>query len=224
MAKTEDTSSPDILDHKHDLGKTVVLGLPTPEECLSIYMELGPNRSISKVGVYLGNQRRRVPAMPTLKRWAAKGKWRFHAHEYDVEVSRMAQEELQRDQAKDAAADLGKLATKMRQVSHRMLDKLKNKVDQLKISSGGEAKSLAEAAVALNKAAEVLDGGVSDRTESRNVMTVEERKTKAQSIVDDAFKQFSGGSGQDNAKRTKQPDSEQPVGDAGNARTGTDGV
>lgn len=186
----------DLLKVRHDLGQTIMLGNPHPDECLEIYKQLGPSRSFPKIQQYLKNQGRKSPAITTLKNWSRKLKWAFHAREYDLEIARRVDENRKAELAKEAQEDLSDLAGKMRQVAHKALAKLKVKLEHLSIKSGGEFKAVAEAAVALNKAAEVLSGGVSDRTET--VRTVEERKSDAMKIVDEAFQRVKAGDGNDN--------------------------
>ena len=191
------------------------------EECLQVFKDIGPKRSHAKIIAILQSQGRKAPAHNTIKSWAVKFGWPSKVKEYDLEVAKMAEREIQEKHAEKAVEEVTHLATKMRSVSNKILSKLELSVPGLKVSSGNEVRALAEGAVALNKAAEVLDGGVSDRTENRETLTIEERKSKAMSMVDDAFKKFTTG-GQDNGKRTGTV--EQPVGDAGNARTGTRGL
>ena len=210
----------ELLQVRHDLGQTIMLGLPHPDECLEIYKQLGPSRSFPKIRLYLKNQGRKAPAITTLKNYSAKFKWIFHAREYDLDIARRVDENRKVELAKEAQEDLSDLAGKMRSVAHKALGKLKSKLEHLSIKSGGEFKAVAEAAVALNKAAEVLSGGVSDRTES--VRTVEERKTAAMDIVDQAFKNVKAGGGNDN--RTKPRAVPDEVDYGLDAATGTDGV
>lgn len=202
MDKRDEPAKVELLDQKHDLAHTVTLGMPTHLECLEIFKELGENRSMPKIIKYLENQKRPAPALTTIKKWSMKYKWTSVCRLWDLEIDRLAQQQLKESQAKTVAEDLGNLAKKMRGVSHKMLNKLSAKIDSLKISTGGEAKAVAEAAVALNKAAEVLDGGVSDRTESVS-MTAADRKNAAHDVVNQAFRKFSQG-GQDNGKRNAE--------------------
>ncbi len=209
----------DLLRVRHDLGQTIELGVASPEECLQIYKMLGPHRSMPKIFQYLKNQGRKSPAVVTMKKWATKHNWKFHIDTYDREVANAAEARAKEEYGAVAAEEIGSLATQYRKAANKLIRKIATKIDGLKLMDGSQIKAAVEATVALSKAAEVMDGGVSDRTENREVLTIEERRTKAQQIVDAAFKQFNG---QDNGRRTTKP--EQPVGDAANARTGTDGV
>lgn len=230
--KTQPDEPVDLLKVRHDLGQTIMLGIPHPDECLQIYKNLGPSRSCSKVVQYLKNQGRKAPAVETVKKWSKKNNWQFHVREYDLEVARKVDEGRKVELAKEAQADLSKLSLKMRKVASKALDKLSTKIDSLALKSGGEFRAVAESVVALNRAAEVLDGGVGDRTET--VRTVEERKSDAMRIVDDAFKNFAGGGNDNSGGVSKHYHGNQhtdyygvkkpPLGDAGKPGTGTDGV
>ena len=249
LTDTQPDEPVDLLKVRHDLGQTIMLGAPHPDECLQIYKNLGPSRSLSKVRQYLVNQGRKAPAETTLKKWSKKLNWQFHVREYDVEVARRVDENRKAELAKEAQVDLSNLSVKMREVAHKALYRLKTKIEALPIKSGGEFRAVSEAVVALNRAAEVLDGGVGDRTES--IQTVEERKTAAMKIVDEAFAKVNAGSGNDNGTKrrglnqytdyegraaVKPSDATRlnrhgnvgghipPMGDAAKPGTGTDGV
>jgi len=196
-------------------------GLLSWEEHLEAYKHMGPGRSFTKLCAMLKKMGKRPRAVQSLKTYSAKNGWQVHIHEFDQQVTREADKIRKNTMAKEQAADMQSLAGKMRDVAHKAIRRLNMRVDTLKLKSGGEWKAVADAVVALNKAAEVLDGGVSDRTEK--VSTTEERKTKALDIVNNAFAQINK-TGQDNAKRTAKSNGEPEVGDAGDARTGTTGV
>lgn len=198
----------DLLKVRHDLGQTIELGLPTPEECLAIYQMLGPTRSLPKIGMYLRNQARKAPADPTLKNWSKKHNWKFHIDSYDRDVTARAIERTKQEQAEGEKVEITTLATKYRTVTSKLLRKIEQKIEHLKLADGTQLKAAVDAAVNLAKAAEVMDGGVSDRTESRNIMTLEERKTKAMAIVDDVFANLRGNGGNDN--RTVVADGAKP--------------
>lgn len=222
-----------------EAGIKVRVGLPTPEECLEVYKRLGPARSMANVRRWFLQNKRVPPGHTTLKKWSAEHKWTVVCTEWDQQVARIADEKIKEQQAMDQAADMGNLAKYMRLVSLKGLKKLSNKIDSLDLKTGGEMKAVADACVALNKAAEVLTGGVSDRTE-RVASTAAERKEAAESLVDQAFANFSAGNDNGRAagkhhegnQYTRRAEAEQrrldaeqeQVGNAGNAGEGASGV
>lgn len=198
-----------------------VLGRTSWEEILQAYKLLGPARSFPKVCAYFKKQGRKCYSIESIKKQSTKDNWAVHVHEFDQQVARDADTIRRKDLAQKSAEDMESLAGKMRKVAHNAVKRLAERVSQLKLKTGGEWKAVADAVVALNKAAEVLDGGVSDRTES--VKTVEQRKGRALDIVNSAFAQINK-SGQDNAKRTAESLDPGAMDHAGDARTGTGGV
>lgn len=187
------------------------------EEVYKAYELMGPSRSIPKVRKLFIDNGRQLPSEITIKKWSSKGEWQFRVKEFDRDTARTMDEIRKNELAKEGAEQLGNMASKMRAVGLKGLRRLEKSIETVKIKTGNEFKAMADACVALNKAAEVLDGGVSDRTET--VKTVEERQSAAQQIVKNAFANFKS-KGNDNAKRNADVDGGRQVGDAGNARAG----
>lgn len=196
---------------------------PLRKEAGEIFKTLGAERTIAKVrDVFIANGVEDPPKVTTLKAWSTKDRWNAVAHEFDLDVARLTDQRIKEKQSDAAVEKILNVGGAMRSVSSKILKMLEVHVPNLKIKTGAEARAIGELAVSLNKAAEVLDGGVSDRTET--VRTVEERMTDAEKVVANAFKQFRSGGGQDNGKRTNGPDRQQPVDNAADVRTGTGSV
>lgn len=180
------------------------------EDCFQIYKLMGPGRTLKRLAEHVAKKYDHAPNQKTLKNWSAQYEWTFQVLEFDRETAKGIDAARQKELIAQGAKELGTLAAKMRDVSAKALNKLSKSIDGMKIKSGNEFRAVAEASVALNKAAEVLDGGVSDRTET--VRTVEERQSAAQDLVDQAFKKFTGN---DNGKRTPKVEPMDNAGDAG---------
>lgn len=223
----------DPVNAKHDIGATIELGRVMPEDCLHIYKILGVHRSMPKIQKYLKNQGRKPPALQTIKQWSVTHKWAYWIDCYERECALEAENKAKAAYGEEASKDIGTLAAYFRETSRKLIRKVNNKIEHLKLQDGTQIRAAVEAAVGLSKAAEVMDGGVSDRTEGRQVLTIDERRSKAQEIVDMAF-QKNGFGGQDNGNKPGRPvgivqpgaeeTQEQPVDHAADARTGTDGL
>lgn len=203
--KATEPLTPDAIEkQRHDIGQTITLGLADAAECLQLYKMMGPSRSMAKVRTYLKNQGRKQPAEATLKNWSAKFNWKFHVEVYDREVMAKADAISQAEYAKVVAEDIHTIATRYRSAATKIIKRVDEKIQHLKLADGSQVRAAVEAAVALTKAAEVLDGGVSDRTENRSVMSVEERKSAAERLVDEAFSKGSFSGQQDNGTRQRE--------------------
>lgn len=202
----------------------------THQEAFLIYRDMGEKRALPALRLKIISLKGDAPGSGTFKNWSRDHKWTFKCREHDLEQAAHVDAAIADPETLEARVDeVVGLAAKYRTAAHRMVDKLNKEIPGLKIRTGGEAKAAAEMCTALSKAAEVLDGGVSDRTEARSVMTIEERKSAAQQLVDDAFKKFQSG-GQDNGTKHRsanagsggRTDGPKPLDNAANARTGTD--
>lgn len=188
------------------------------EEALKIWCEMGKGRTLRRVEEHIAHLKRPGPSRHTLKKWSTQENWAEKATLYDTEVAMKADDLMKVEKAKKGARECLDLASEFRKTSGKIMKRLHARIDQIKIKSGGEAKAMAEAAVALNRAAEVLDGGVGDRTEHRETVSIEDRQNAAMVMVDDLFKQVRTQKGNDNKPNAGD------VGDAPNARRSTGSV
>jgi hypothetical protein len=186
------------------------VGAPEAEK---IWVEMGKGRTIKRVMQEMAALKRPMPSLATVKKWSQKHNWKDKARQYDLELAMAADERIKAQRAAKGAKQLVDLATEFRGTAKKLIARLNARIAHIKVKSGGEAKAIAEAAVSLNRAAEVLDGGVGDRTEHRETLTIEEREQAAASMVDDVFKQLRTNKGNDN-----RPDDADAVGDAADAR------
>lgn len=184
-------------------------------EAMKMWCEMGKGRTLKRLLEEMKKLNRPCPARATLKTWSAKHDWKEKAKVYDTEVAIQADDLIKAKKAIDGAKQMMSLAGDMRGTARKLLKRLNLRIDQIKIKSGGEAKAMAEAAVSLNRAAEVLDGGVGDRTEHRETLTLEERQSAATAIVDDVMKQLRTKKGNDNSI-----DAGDELGDGADARRG----
>lgn len=173
-------------------------GYVNKDEAFKIFCEMGRGRTLARVEKTIADMKRPGPARSTLKSWSAENNWAEKATLYDMEVAAKADEIIKAKKAESGARECMDLASSFRKTADKLIKRLEQRITNIKVKSGSEAKAMAEAAVALNRAAEVLDGGVGDRTEHRETVTLEERENAAAAMVEDIFKQLRTSKGNDN--------------------------
>lgn len=133
-----------------------------PDEAFVAYLTFGPSRSLVKLRKhYEADPGVKTPAIATLKSWSTQHAWMARAREHDSKAAARAHELAVAEQGLahwDAAQALYKTA-------ELSLDRLQAVLPQVPVSADS-AKALKDIAIDSIKAAEVLSGGVSDRTDS----------------------------------------------------------
>lgn len=136
----------------------------TREQAFEDYVALGPGRSLSKLEARYRNDIGVIPvSSATLRRWSSKCCWQMRLAEHQAKVSKQVEDKL----AKAEAAERWNASQDLRKAAQLGTERLIAKVEQVELKSGADAKAMADAIVTLIGKADVIEGGVSNRTEER---------------------------------------------------------
>ncbi|MEE8275367.1 MAG: hypothetical protein V3R88_11930 [Alphaproteobacteria bacterium] len=134
----------------------------TAEQAFEDYVALGPGRSLSKLEARYRNDTGVIQvSSATLRRWSSKFRWQARLAEHDEKVAEQVQHKL----AKAEASERWNAAQDLRTVAQLGTKRLIDKIANIELKSGADAKAMTDAIVALIGKADVLEGGVSDRIE-----------------------------------------------------------
>ncbi len=136
--------------------------LPAPDEAFQLYAEMGNKRSLRRLREACYAEGYRKPALVTLAKWCKTGSWVTWAKEFDANVTTLA---LQ-DAASEAAIERTKLAAKFGEIGGLALDKAREMLKGLDIStvSAADLKAVVSAAVELIKQYDLMTGGIPAET------------------------------------------------------------
>ncbi len=132
----------------------------TAEQAFADYLAMQP-RSLIKLFQRYAETVPDGPPLATLKYWSKKHEWQQKIAEHEAQVEHQLRGKAAKAQANErwnAAQDLHKVAELG---TKRLIDKIAN----IELKSGADAKAMADAVVTLIGKADVLEGGVSNRTE-----------------------------------------------------------
>lgn len=180
-----------LLKIQRDGGGTSLKGKPDADECWAIYLALGKDRSMPKVVEYLKAKGRPTVHANTIKSWSNQHQWGRRLRDHEIKVAVFTDDEIARRRAVEEADDVQNIAQKMRLVSLKALVKCEQAISKIEVTSGQEIKALAEASKLLSGAAEVMDGGVSDRkgmvAGQESAMTLDQRRAHGAKAVDEVI-------------------------------------
>jgi hypothetical protein len=144
----------------------------TPGEALADYLAMGAERSISKLfRRYSESNLAKPPAEITLKWWSRRDHWVEQAREFDERVGRRLRARAETAAVKQSFNRVAALNA----VAQRCLEVAANSNVE-NATSATDIRALVAAAVDAIKLAEVLTGGVSDRTESARGIAAEAKE------------------------------------------------
>lgn len=182
------------LGYPLDLAETKVLGKTDAQEALRIYQALGQKRSLNGVREFLRQQGRWAPHINTLKKWSTNEGWGKIIRDHEKRVAKELNEQLAEKQAAEEVEEIIASAIDMRHTAGALLNRIKTAISSLDLSSGQSIKAASEAVVALNRAAEQLDGGAggghrgnAGTEEEDEEDTIGRRKHEAVSIIDEVL-------------------------------------
>lgn len=157
--------------------------MPTPRrttplavEALAIYLELGDERTLSRVYAVLVERygKEYVPEHQAIERWSARNKWVEEAQKYDRRTLSKVREKSAEKRAKIIVGAADRLRELVKLSLDEAIDALtqKHEKKRAKAKSAGDVSSLITAALACLKHIEVLEGRASDRVETNANVTV----------------------------------------------------
>lgn len=128
----------------------------TEPEARAAYLAQTPPRSMQRLADELRARFGSVPSQRTFENWSSKHSWRRLAREHDERVAQKAATIVVNRQAKTAA----ERAALLMDQGERLVD------IGLQLAHEGDPAALVRVGIEVQKYADVLTGGVSDRTET----------------------------------------------------------
>ncbi len=136
----------------------------TPGQAFEDYVALGYGRSLSKLEARYRNDPGVIQiSSATLRRWSSKFRWQARLAEHDEKVATQVEDKLvkaQADERWNAAQACRDAAKEVIKRGVEMLPGVQGK-------NGADVKAIFDTAINLLGKADVLEGGISDSTETR---------------------------------------------------------
>ncbi len=132
----------------------------TAERAFADYLAMEP-RSLIKLFQRYAETVPDGPPLATLKYWSKKHEWQQKIAEHEAQV----EDQLRGKAAKAQASERWNAAQDLHKVAELGTKRLIDKIANIELKSGADAVAMAEAIVVLIGKADVLEGGVSDRTQ-----------------------------------------------------------
>ena len=152
----------------------------TEPEALAIYLKLGERRSYRKLRKVCGDNGAMQPTFRTLVKWANEKDWKGKAEKYDADVAAGIVEAAVHQTVVEAADVLKALNRFSATALKRAAELAHGDVNM---------NALVDNAIKAFQQAEVMTGGVSDRTEAKNDQTVR-LDAAAKKLEDDLAKRY----------------------------------
>lgn len=128
------------------------------DECLPAYLALGPERSLRKLRqVLLKDEPTRTPADRTIKGWSADRNWQAAAAAHDLKVKEAVVQKVAAVQIRDGTNRLLRI--------HGFVDAAFARATEL-VGGQTDLSKIVLMAIEAEKQAQVMVGGVSNRTET----------------------------------------------------------
>ncbi len=137
----------------------------TAEQAFEDYVALGPGRSIRKLDEqYQNNSKVRAPSVGTLMRWSGQHQWQAKLAEHNEKVAEQVQDKL----AKTEAAERWDAVQACRDAARDAMKRGVEMLTSVEGKNGADVKAIFDTAINLLGKADVLEGGVSNRTEDHS--------------------------------------------------------
>jgi len=128
------------------------------QEARLAYLALGPHRTLAKVAEQFGA---RSVSIRWLEHWSKEGEWQRRAAEHDEQLAKRAERRIMTQQTNERVQTI----RLMRDTADALLRRLADVAARVGAEKGADAKGLADAATALLKHVELLEGGATERAE-----------------------------------------------------------